>query len=476
MMLMAMGFFRLGKFIEFIPHPVTTGFTAGIGTVIATMQLKDLLGLQLKKTPEHFLERLAAMFEARSTASGYELGIGLVTLMALVLVPRITKLVPPAVVALPLGAGLALLLERSVPNLEVATIARRFHSLVNGQVMGGIPRSPPLPFLPWHLPGPGGQSLDLSISTLRMLLPGAFAIAMLGAIESLLSAVVSDGMARTRHDPDAELLALGVGNILCPFFGGIPATGAIARTATGIRSGSRSPIAAMSHAVFVLIAVLALAPLVGYLPMASLAAVLVLVAWNMADARLFAHIIKVAPRSDVAVLLTCFTLTVAFDMVIAVTVGIVLAAMLFMKRMSEITEAKLTEEHHPEVSGPLPKGVLIYEIAGPLFFGAAERAMNAMRSAVGNRARVMILSLAQVPVLDATGLVALETAVSRLNSTGCLAVISGLQQRTKDVVTRGLPEVPGKLIIRNNLAEALDAARAHVAQTRTVSVQMTPVA
>jgi hypothetical protein len=195
---------------------------------------------------------------------------------------------------------------------------------------------------------------------------------MLGAIESLLSAVVADGMARTRHDPDAELLAQGFGNILCPFFGGIPATGAIARTATNIRSGGRSPVAAMIHALTVLLAVLALAPLIGYLPMCSLAALLLLVAWNMSEARHFVQMLRTAPKSDVAVLLTCFTLTVAFDMVVAVAVGIVLAALLFMRRMAEVTHTQLKIGAHPDLKVPLPDGVLLYDINGPLFFGAAQ--------------------------------------------------------------------------------------------------------
>src|SRR5205814_1866413 len=195
---------------------------------------------------------------------------------------------------------------------------------------------------PWHMPGPGGHPLSLSLPVIRELLSGAFAVAMLGGIESLLSAVIADGMAGTRHDPDAELLALGIGNVATAFFGGIPATGAIARTATNIRSGARSPIAAMVHSLTVLAAVIAFAPLIGYLPMAGLAALLLLVAWNMSEVKHFGHILRVAPRSDALVLLTCFVLTVVFDMVVAVSVGVVLAALLFMRRMAEITHARLS--------------------------------------------------------------------------------------------------------------------------------------
>src|SRR6266446_2165712 len=328
--LVAMGLLRLGRLIQFIPHPVTTGFTAGIGTVIGVLQLKDLLGLVPTRSPDHFAERVQALWQARGTASLFELGLGLGTLLLLVLLPRLSRRVPAPLVALPVAAVAAFWMHRH--GIDVATIGSRFHSVVDGVRVDGIPRLPPLPVKPWTL----GPALPLALRTLRALLPASLAIALLGAIESLLSAVVADGMAGTKHDPDAELLALGVGNVVCPFFGGIAATGAIARTATGIRYGSRSPISTMVHAVVVLAAVLALAPLISYLPMAALAALLLLVAWNMSEAKHFFHMIRIAPKSDVAVLLTCYFLTVVFDMVIAVTAGMVLPAFLFMRRMAEV--------------------------------------------------------------------------------------------------------------------------------------------
>jgi SulP family sulfate permease len=265
------------------------------------------------------------------------------------------------------------MLRHFVPGFQVATIGSRFHSVVAGHVVDGIPQLPPLPLLPWHQPGPGGLPFVLSLDTVQALITSAFAIAMLGAIESLLSAVVADGMGGTRHDPDAELLAQGVGNVIAPFFGGIPATGAIARTATNVRSGARSPIAAIVHSFTVLVAVLALAPLLAYVPMASLAALLLLVAWNMAELKHFVRVIQLAPKSDVMVLLTCYSLTVMFDMVLAVSVGVVLAALLFMRRMAEVTHGVISEEEHPAAKIPLPKGVIVYDIAGPLFFGAAQK-------------------------------------------------------------------------------------------------------
>jgi len=464
LILIAMGLFRMGKLIQFIPHPVTTGFTAGIATVIAFLQIKDLFGLTLTQNPEHFAQRVVAMAQAAGTANLWEPVVGLFTLALLLLVPRLTKRVPGPLIALGAAALLAALLQRFA-GAEIATIASRFHSEVGGRLVDGIPQLPPLPILPWNAAGPVDGAGSLGFDALRALLPSAFAIAMLGAIESLLSAVVADGMARTRHDPDAELLALGIGNVVAPFFGGIPATGAIARTATNVRSGGRTPIAAVVHAVTVLAAVIALAPALGYLPMSALAALLLLVAWNMSEAKHFVHTLKVAPRSDVAVLLTCFGLTVFTDMVIGVGVGLGLAAMLFMRRMAEVTEAGLVEaEVEPALPGPVPEGVVVYRVRGPLFFGAAQKAMGALGS-IAHETRVVIFWLDQVPAMDATGLVALESAIGRLRGAGTIAVLHGLRPQPREVVARaGLlgnsgvvtTEEPGEAL---RVASALAAAR-----------------
>ena len=340
----------------------------------------------------------------------------------------------------------------------MATIGSRFHSVVDGVRVDGIPRLPPLPLKPWTL----GPALPLELHTLRVLFPSALAIALLGAIESLLSAVVADGMAGTKHDPDAELLALGVGNLVCPFFGGIAATGAIARTATGIRYGSRSPIATMVHALVVLAAVLALAPLISYLPMAALAALLLLVAWNMSEAKHFVHMVRVAPKSDVAVLLTCYLLTVVFDMVVAVTAGMVLAAFLFMRRMAEVASVQLVEDGNPQLKVKLPRDTVLYEVNGPLFFGAAETAMDAFK-AIGARMRVLILNLAAVPAMDITGLVALESALLRLRQQGVLTLITGLRPQPEGVLRKaGVHEEPGRVQFCATLEEAAQVAAAHV--------------
>jgi SulP family sulfate permease len=464
LMLIGIALLRLGKLIEFIPFPVTTGFTAGIATVIAVLQLKDLFGLTFTTNPEHFFERLEAMWLARGTMRLSDLGIGLLTLSVL-LIPRIppkwVKLpawvskVPAPLVALPLAAIVALLCERFLPGFHVDSIGTRFHSVVDGVMVNGIPRVPPMPMLPWHAAGPaGGADLPLDFAAVRALLPMAFTIAMLGAIESLLSAVVADGMARTRHDPDSELFALGIANVLTPFFGGIPATGALARTASNIRFGGRTPVAAMMHAVTVLLAIVILAPALQYLPMASLAALLLIVAWNMSEIEHLVRTVKVAPKSDVAVLLTCFVLTVVFDMVIAVTVGVLMASMLFMRRMAVTTEGHFT---HQDLPGGLPEGVVVYDINGPLFFGAAERAMGALR-AIGANVKVVVFRMEQMLALDVTGLVALETVLDEMEHHGIKVLLVGVPQRAKEMFAKaGLVPEEGKLAFADSLDQAFSS-------------------
>jgi sulfate permease, SulP family len=435
LLLMALGAARLGSLIQFVPYPVTTGFTAGIAVVIATLQLKDFLGLSVPRMTEHYLERVAALARAMPTLRWQDLAIGAFTLAILLLWPKVTRKVPAPLIALSLGGILAALLTAWMPGFEAATIGSRFQYEIGGAVHGGIPPLPPLPVLPWKLPGPDGQPLGLSFELVRELAPSAFAIALLGAIESLLSAVVADGMTGGSHDPDAELLAQGTGNLIAPFFGGIAATGALARTATNIRSGARSPVAAIVHSLFVLLAVLLLAPVLGYLPMASLAALLLIVAWNLSEARHFVHALRVAPRSDVLVLLTCFGLTVIFDMVVSVTVGVLLAALLFMKRMADVSGARLVDQH-PIASEGLPRDVLIYEVSGPLFFGAAQRAMNALHRTAISGVSVMVFDLSSVPAMDATGLVSLESAIDRLHALGVYVVLGGVQSQPLRVLAR----------------------------------------
>jgi SulP family sulfate permease len=457
LILMLMGVLRLGGLIQFVPYPVTTGFTAGIAVVIATLQLKDFFGLTVAMMPERYLERVAALVRALPTLRWQDLSVGAFTLALLLLWPRITRKVPAPLVALSLAGIAAAVLTHFVPGFTVATIRSRFHYELGGQILHGIPQLPPLPVLPWHLPGADGKPLGLSFDLLRELAPSAFAIAMLGAIESLLSAVVADGMTGGSHDPDAELLAQGTGNLIAPFFGGIAATGALARTATNVRSGARSPLAAIFHSVFVLLSVLALAPVLGDLPMASLAALLLIVAWNMSEVKHYLHALRVAPRSDVLVLLTCFLLTVVFDMVVSVTVGVMLASLLFMRRMAEVSGVRLVDQH-PLLTG-LPKDVLVYEVAGPLFFGAAQKAMSALhRTPTG--INVVLLDLSAVPVMDATGLVSLEAAVERLRALGVYVVLSGVQSQPLRVLARsGIKRRKERIAVFRSMDRAVAAAR-----------------
>jgi sulfate permease, SulP family len=462
--LILLGVTGMGKLVEFVPFPVTTGFTAGVAVVIATLQLRDFLGLTIVHMPEQFLHRLATLVAAFPTAQAPDVAIGVVTLVVLVAWPRVSRRWPAPLVALA-AAGLgAFLVARWVPGFHFATINTRFTYLLDGVSMPGIPRRPPLPVLPWRLGSATGQPLHLSLDLVRALAPAAFAIAMLGAIESLLSAVVADGMTGNKHDPDAELIAQGVGNLVVPFFGGIPATGALARTAANVRSGARSPLSAVCHSVFVLAAVLLLAPVLGYLPMASMAALLLVVAWNMGEWRHFAHMLRRAPRSDIVVLLACFGLTIVFDMVVSVTVGIMLSALLFIRRMAEVSGVTLVGDTHALVDEPLPRGLLVYEIAGPLFFGAAQRAIGVIARVERRGLKVVVLDVTAVPAVDATGLMNLQSLVSRLNEGGIKVILGGVQPQPMRTFARaGWRMRKGRFRIFRSFERGLALARATVA-------------
>jgi sulfate permease, SulP family len=399
--------------------------------VIATLQIKDVLGLQVGPMPEHFTDKVAALWHARATANGVELLVAASTLGLLLLLPRVTKRIPSALLAIGVVSAAVAALVHAVPSLQVATIGSRFQSVVDGVVVKGIPAVLPTAALPW------GQGI--SFAQIRALMPAAIAIALLGAIESLLSAVFADGMTGTKHDPNAELVGLGIGNMLAPFFGGIAATGALARTATNVRAGARSPIASVTHAFFILSSILVFAPLVAHVPMAALAALLLLVAWNMSEIHGFIGVVKVAPKSDVTVLWTCYALTVLFDMVIAVSVGVVLAAMLFMRRMAELTEVRSVLGDTTEMGEVrLPKGVRMYEISGPLFFGAAQNAMASLHAARSDDFDVMILHLGKVPVIDSTGLVALDNAIGSLIRHRHEVVLAGPLPQPRSVFDKAL--------------------------------------
>jgi SulP family sulfate permease len=461
-MLVALGAARMGRWIQFIPHPVTTGFTAGIATVIATLQIKDIFALAIAHMPETFMEKVHALWVARSSASLSDFSMAAATLALLLVLPhrfpKVTARVPAPLIAIVAVSTVATLAHRLWPDFSVVTIGSRFHSVIGGQEIAGIPQVPPLPTLPW---GSGG----LTLGSVNRLASAAFAIAMLGAIESLLSSTIADGMTAKKHDPDAELIGLGLGNIVAPFFGGIAATGALARTATNIRAGARSPIAAVVHSLFVLAAILLAAPLVAYVPMASLAGLLLLVAWNMSEIRHFRNIVRIAPKGDVLVLLLCFFLTVVFDMVIAVSVGVVIAALLFMKRTAELTHSRVLSGDAGESEHELVPGVTLYEIAGPLFFGAAQQAMGALGT-VGTETKVVVLALGGVQSIDATGLVALESALERLKTLKKLVVLTGPLPEPRRVFARANllhqhPHVHFAETLERGLARARDLVEQH---------------
>lgn len=456
--LLIMGLAKMGRLIQYIPHPVTTGFTAGIAVVIGTLQIKDFLGLETGEMPAHFIEKLGVLLGSLTTVHGPDLLIGILTLSVLLLWPRLKSRVPGHLVALLLGSLAAMLLARLWPDFSVATIGSRFTYVADGVEGHGIPALPPLPLLPWHLPGADGQPLVLSWQLLRELLPSAFTVAMLGAIESLLCAVVADGLAGTRHNPNSELIGQGLGNMIAPFFGGIPATAAIARTATNVRAGARSPVSALIHSAVVLLSVVSLAALLSYVPMAALAALLLVVAWNMSEAKHFANILRVAPRCDVVVLLACFGLTVMFDMVIAVSTGVVLASVLFIRRISAMTGVEVMRPEQHQHLADLPAHVAVYDVNGPLFFGAAEKAVNALHR-VNSGVSVVILDMTDVPMMDMTGIVALDSLVQSLNRRQIAVVIARLSPRIeKKLVKAGLQKQSGVLEFCADIEQARSRA------------------
>ena len=459
LLLIGLALLRFGRLIQFVPYPVTMGFTAGIAVVIATLQIPGLLALTLAPLPPdaHYPERAAALWRALPSIAWGDALVGSLTLALLLWWPRTKSRVPGALVGLLACMSLAWVLARVVPGFEIETVRSRFGTAAHP---AGIPQVLPHLVAPWKdLAG-----AELTFGLVRQLFPSAVAIALLAALESLLSAVVADGATGTQHDPDAELLALGIGNLVVPLFGGLAATGALARTATNIRSGAHSPFAALFHALFVLAAVLLLAPLLGHLPMCGLAALLLVVAWNMSEARHVLRVLREAPRSDAAVLIVCFGLTVLFDMTIAVSVGFVLAAILFMRRMVEISHVRLLSGEAMPEHGPLPAGVLIYEIGGPLFFGAAHKATSILRRMAPDT-RVLIMDFAQVPAIDASGLFNLRSALDRLGTRGVRVLFASLRPQPLKAMTRARLVGPaGSISTHADLGTAISAARTIVAQ------------
>ena len=447
--LIGLGVARLGRVIQFIPYPVVTGFTSGIALIIFSTQVRDLLGLRMEEVPASFIAQWAAYAAALPTFNAWALAVAALALAILIVWPRYVRWLPAPIVAL-----VAVTVLVRAFGLPVETLGDRF-----GEISSSLPR----PRIP---------AIDLDM--LRELLGPAFAIAMLAGIESLLSAVVADGMIDGHHRSDMELVAQGVANVVTPIFGGIPATGAIARTATNVRNGGRTPIAGIAHAVTVLLITLFFGGLVGYIPFAALAAILVMVAYHMSEWRSF-RIELSAPRSDVFVLITTFVLTVAFDLVIAIQVGMILAAFLFMRRMAEVTDiqaitgAPLEEEDAEAAAGDraeagfIPKGVEVYEINGPFFFGAAQKFRERVESLTG-RPRVLIVRMRKVPAVDSTALHALRNVVRQGQAQGMLVLLSELQPQPLRAVARSVTiDQIGEENLHSSFDEALLRAREHIA-------------
>ncbi len=441
--LILFGLARFGRLIEYIPLSVTLGFTSGIGITIATMQLKDFLGLHMTHVPEHYLQKVGALVMALPTINIGDAAIGLTTLATLVLWPRLRLRLPGHLPALLLGCVVML-----VVNLlggDVATIGSQFqYTLADGTQGNGIPQLLPQLVLPWDLPG---SNFTLSWSSLQAMLPAAFSMAMLGAIESLLCAVVLDGMTGTKHKANSELIGQGMGNIIAPFFGGITATAAIARSAANVRAGATSPISAVIHALLVIMALLALAPLLSWLPLSAMAALLLMVAWNMSEAHKVIDLLRRAPADDIVVMLLCMSLTVLFDMVIAISVGIVLASLLFMRRIARMT-------HLAAVNVSVPDDVLVLRVIGPLFFAAAEGVFSDLETRIVGK-RIVVLKWDAVPVLDAGGLDAFRRFVARLPE-GTELRVSNLEfQPLRTLARAGIQPIPGRLAFYPNRDAAL---------------------
>lgn len=418
LLLIAFGLAGLGGAIKFIPYPVTVGFTSGIALIIFSSQVKDFLGLAMTDVPAEFIPKWRAFGGHLGTVNPWALGLAAGCLLVIQLWPRVSRRIPGPFVAL-----IAATAATAILHLPVETIGSRF-----GAIHAGFP-APQLPQVSWEL--------------LRALSGPAFTIAALAAIESLLSAVVADGMIGGRHRSNMELIAQGVANIASPLFGGIPATGAIARTATNVKNGGRTPVAGMVHALTLLVITLFFGKWAALIPMAALAAILVIVAWHMSEWRTFRAILA-SPRSDVVVLLATFGLTVLVDLTVAIQVGMVLAAFLFMKRMAEVTNVQaITHEFadgeengdaSPDGTG-VPPGVEVYEINGPFFFGAASAFSNAMGS-VASAPRLLVLRLRHVPAMDATGIHALARVIAERQQAGTRVVLAELQEQPRQALER----------------------------------------
>ena len=446
-MLVLMGVFKLGSIIKFMPYPIIVGFTAGIAVTIFSTQINDLLGLGLKDVPAEFFEKWGCYFENIGKTNWWALGIGLASILIIVFTPKISKKMPGSLLAIVIMTAFCWALERFAGIHPVTTIGDLY------ELPSGLPS--------FRIPSLGDQSLW---ATIQALLPTAFTIAMLGAIESLLSAMVADGVISSRHNSNTELMAQGVANIVVPFFGGIPATGAIARTMANINNGGRTPIAGIVHTVVLLLVLLLLGGLVGAIPMPCLAGVLIMVSYNMSGWRTIRSMCRQS-RSDIAILFTTMLLTIIFDLTIAIEVGLGLAVVLFVRRIMETSKISVLrdemEVHHDGEEGDvhlaIPQGVEVYEINGPLFFGVATKfeEMATMRDAMPIR----IVRMRKVSFIDSTGLHNLEIFIEAAMKAGQQVILSGVNKRVYNAIeSAGIVDRLGKENVLNNIDQALARA------------------
>ena len=432
--LILMGVFKLGSLIKFIPYTITTGFTSGIAVTIIIGQIKDFLGLTFQNSPIETIDKVKEIFVSIGTFNYQALIVGGISLAILILVPKVLKKIPASLIAILVAALLVKFL-----NLDVLTIGDLYE----------ISSAPPKPVIP-----------EFSFETVKAVIPDAFTIAILAAVESLLSCVVADGMIGSRHNSNMELVAQGAGNICSALFGGIPATGAIARTAANIKNGGRTPVAGMVHAVVLLVVLLVAMPLASYIPMPAIAAILFMVAYNMSEWREFVSIAKHSPKSDTLVLVTTFVLTIVFDLVVAICVGLVLSTLMFMKRMSDETNTygwkEIDEADDADNIGlkVVPEGVTVFEITGPIFFGAATKFLDSLSSADKHK-KVVVLRMRSVPAIDATGIHAFESLIERFEKKGKRLVISHANEQPLKVMKKsGIYKKIGK----ENFCPNIDAA------------------
>ena len=442
-MLILMGVFKLGSLIKFIPHTITTGFTAGIAVTIFIGQIKDFLGLSYAEglKPIETIEKIEANIASIGTFSWQALVVGLVCLAILIIYPKFEKRVPPSLIAVVAGA----LMVAFIPSFQegVFTIGDLYT-------------------IPSGLPKVDFGGMDFSFDKIKAVIPDAFTIAILAAIESLLSCVVADSMVNSRHNSNMELVAQGAGNIASVFFGGIPATGAIARTAANAKNGGRTPVAGMVHAVVLLLVVLFLMPYAELIPMPAIAAILFIVAYNMSEWKKFVRIVKTAPKSDIIVMVATFALTVIFDLVVAIVVGLVLAAILLMKRMSEETSVEGWKYIDPENDTDsielrsVPKNVRVYEISGPLFFGTADTIMDIT---LKDYTRCLVLRMRSVTSLDATAMNSLENLYKKCKEQDVKLILSHVNTQPMAVMKKAkFVETVGEEYFCAHIDDALELA------------------